>query len=478
MSFRNRFISLSAFAALACFACRADAQVFNPNAYASLGGLNIASGSVVFDTDALTRDGLSGGVLTDGVAVFDYDAISFGVSVSVSVTGSRPLALLSRSDFALGAGARISVSPGLFNASPGSGGYAGGAGATLDSPFGKSGSGAGAGSGGGAFGGLGGSGVYGGSNVAGSGAVYGDLSVKLEGGSGGAGGNGSRNRTTGAFVNGGNGGGGGGALEISANGVITVAGTLDATGGSGQPGGGSFGLTGYPGGGGAGGGIVLAGQSVTVASTGQVWAYGGSSGDFGAALFSGGGGRLYIKTRTAADYGNQGSVSVGPIYSSGQAGIITLVTTPGSISGTVALDSLSPNAAPQTVTFTFRDTTLTPLFLRTVSIGADGAFSLPNIPAGSYNLRVTAAKYLAQSANALVTAGQDAKVGISLPGGDADGNNTVDILDFGFLVNAYGSDVRVSGSGYDANADFNFDGTVDVLDFGILVNNYGAVGDK
>ena len=65
---------------------------------------------------------------------------------------------------------------------------------------------------------------------------------------------------------------------------------------------------------------------------------------------------------------------------------------------------------------------------------------------------------------------------VTLPSGDADGNNTVDIGDFGILVNAYGSDVTVSGSGYNAAADFDYNGVVDIGDFGILVNEYGNSG--
>ena len=50
-------------------------------------------------------------------------------------------------------------------------------------------------------------------------------------------------------------------------------------------------------------------------------------------------------------------------------------------------------------------------------------------------------------------------------------------MDFGILVNACGSDAKIAGSGYASNANFNGDDMVDVLDFGLLVNDYGAVGD-
>ena len=69
-------------------------------------------------------------------------------------------------------------------------------------------------------------------------------------------------------------------------------------------------------------------------------------------------------------------------------------------------------------------------------------------------------------------------INAALPAGDANDDNACDVLDFGLLVNAYGSDTRFPASGYDIRCDFNDDGAVDVLDFGILVNNYGSVGDR
>ena len=65
---------------------------------------------------------------------------------------------------------------------------------------------------------------------------------------------------------------------------------------------------------------------------------------------------------------------------------------------------------------------------------------------------------------------------VVLAAGDANSDNTVDIGDFGLLVNAYNSDVSSPKSGYDARADFNYDGKVDIGDFGILVNEYGNSG--
>ena len=55
--------------------------------------------------------------------------------------------------------------------------------------------------------------------------------------------------------------------------------------------------------------------------------------------------------------------------------------------------------------------------------------------------------------------------------GDATNDNVVDIADLGLLVNAYGDNANITGSGYDVRADFNVDGMVDIADFGLLVKN-------
>ena len=65
---------------------------------------------------------------------------------------------------------------------------------------------------------------------------------------------------------------------------------------------------------------------------------------------------------------------------------------------------------------------------------------------------------------------------VTLPSGDATNDNIVDIGDFGVLVNAYGGDVTITGSGYDTRSDFDYNGVIDIGDFGILVNEYGNMG--
>ena len=153
-----------------------------------------------------------------------------------------------------------------------------------------------------------------------------------------------------------------------------------------------------------------------------------------------------------------------------------LATPNGSVSGNVTLDSIAPNAPAQTITFEFRNALDTSLFTVTANVGPDGAYTLPNIATGIYRIRVKGDKYLAQVITVNSRGSAVTGANVTLPGGDANNDNSVDATDFGVLVGAYNSRVSVPGSGYDPNADFNGDGFLDATDFGILVGNYGAVG--
>ena len=155
-----------------------------------------------------------------------------------------------------------------------------------------------------------------------------------------------------------------------------------------------------------------------------------------------------------------------------------LLTPNAAIGGKVLFDSIAANAPAQIVTFVFRDfATNAPLFTRTASITANGNFTLSGVGAGKYKVWVKGPKNLAKVLVADATSGSAFGLSVTLPGGDANNDNVVDIADFGLLVNAYGSSTGAPGGSYDARADFNGDSTVDIGDFGILVNSYGTSGD-
>lgn len=59
--------------------------------------------------------------------------------------------------------------------------------------------------------------------------------------------------------------------------------------------------------------------------------------------------------------------------------------------------------------------------------------------------------------------------------GDANGDDSVDLLDYFALSDSY--NLVLGDSGYDAAADFNGDDSVDLLDYFILSDNYNLVGE-
>lgn len=312
----------------------APASPLDPRAFASLGTLSAASGTVTIDTRALTITGagatsFTGVSLAQGpglpaIAVFDFDGITLGAGVTVTVTGERPLALLSRGDATVAA--TIDLSGRTFGAGPagGAAGGAGGVGGTIGPKAGVAGSGTGGGltssfpGNGAGFGGAGGS-V---SPMNGGGVAYGNLLKQLEAGSGGSGGA-SSPRGTGTYLAGGQGGSGGGALELGAVGKLTVSRRLAADGGAGDA------SAAYPGGSGSGGGLLLHGALVQV--TGSLSAQGGGITPPNAG--SGGGGRIAVLGLGAHVLGTEptlnASVNSKPyLVRPGFAGVLSLGVSP------------------------------------------------------------------------------------------------------------------------------------------------------
>ncbi len=249
----------------------------DPIAYPSLGAFD-AAGPVTIDTAALTlSDGsvaLGGTLAADGVAVFSFDALV--LDQAVVVTGTRPVALLSRGTLVVSA----ALSASAAGAAPGAGGGAG-------APAGG-GDGAGAGGGrgspsfpggGGGFGGAGGDCGYVSISDGLGGPDFGDLDALLVGGSGG----GSSWYAAG--------GGGGGAIELGADGPITLAATavVSVDGAAGGPY-----ATYYPGGGGgAGGGLLIHGVGGRSDATLLARGGPGGAGQYGSG--GGGGGRVIVR---------------------------------------------------------------------------------------------------------------------------------------------------------------------------------------
>ena len=147
------------------------------------------------------------------------------------------------------------------------------------------------------------------------------------------------------------------------------------------------------------------------------------------------------------------------------------------INGSLNFNGIAGNAQAQNVTFTFRAADGTPDTTITILVPASGAYSLIGFPDTAGILHIKPDKYLAVNLPVDLSGGDMAGINATFDPGDADNNNRVDVLDFGILINAYGSAANDPVSGYDPNADFNGDGVVDVLDFGLFTSSNGQQGD-
>ena len=297
----------------------ARANALDPAAFASNGPNPFSvAGSYSIDTTAGTGflsgpGGSAGGFVTpEGVVVFTFDSVAIGAGVSIRATGTRPVAILSRSTFIMTAGEITAAGlfvPGVGH-QPGAGGGIGASALQAATGIGAGSSGADAGGGGGhgTFGGAGG-GPGGGAG----GIVYGDPAIQLRGGSGGGAGITSLSSQGGA---------GGGVIEIGASQSVSVSGGVITVDGS----------TGYEsGGGGSGGALLIHAPDVSIGGTLRA---SGGAGASGAMAGGGGGGAGRITILNAT-----GSFTPGP------TALITLNGGAGGSSGTAPGQSAGSGAA-------------------------------------------------------------------------------------------------------------------------------------
>lgn len=315
-------------------------SVLDPSSFSPLPAFEPAAGvAVTFDTDAMTVK-TNGVVVGAGVAscrngqvelaVFCFTQLTLGSGVTVTNTGSRGLALLSRGNMSIntevnldGAGGKsstVGIEGGPIAGGVGGVGASGGSGTNAPPPStggdggramyqgaypgigmepGDGGSdGYGSYTCGGAGGGNGGAGGTGANGAAGGGSIGDVAIVSMFGGSGGGGGSYPTANNT-YYM--GSGGGGGGALQLVAPTVtLGSAARIRLRGGQG-------GDTTYGGGGGGSGGtLVLAARVLTVNASAAISVAGGNGGTSISSAPGGGGGGGRVAFYTPDDYGSNG----------------------------------------------------------------------------------------------------------------------------------------------------------------------------
>ena len=201
-------------------------------------------------------------------------------------------------------------------------------------------------------------------------------------------------------------------------------------------------------------------------------------------LDNGGSGSVYTGSFTAPPNNTASPITFGfqitGVSKTGASSMVSVVVkqsnrSPSTVAGKVTLQDTAYQTQP--VTFNFRSTDGGVTYTQSVTPASDGSFALTNVPAGAYSLGIKGVKWLQAARVIDTTAGNVSGLAVSLAGGDANNDNSVDSTDFGILIGAFNSSASISGSGYDPTADFNDDGSVDSTDFGILIGNFNEMGD-
>lgn len=143
---------------------------------------------------------------------------------------------------------------------------------------------------------------------------------------------------------------------------------------------------------------------------------------------------------------------------------------------TTTLQGRSNYTATYTVT-AYTTTPITPTFTVTATADASGAFTVNGFISGTYTVTLQTLGYLQAVESVIITGSSDTIDFGLLLAGDANMDNSVNILDLSILAGAYNTTDGVD-VGYDVRADFNADGQVNILDLSLLAGNYNTVGEE
>lgn len=167
------------------------------------------------------------------------------------------------------------------------------------------------------------------------------------------------------------------------------------------------------------------------------------------------------------------NVTISATYGGVTRNAVLKVQRPITVSGTITLEDVVDSV--QNVTFTFRPLDGAPNFNRNVVLNAAGGYSLSNIPARQYTVHIKGAKWLAKNIALNATAGNVNNANGLLLAGDANNDNSADVLDLDELIQSF--DKCLGDTGFINGADLNCDGCTDVLDLDLLLRNFDVAGD-
>ncbi|MDW8103677.1 MAG: dockerin type I domain-containing protein [Armatimonadota bacterium] len=145
--------------------------------------------------------------------------------------------------------------------------------------------------------------------------------------------------------------------------------------------------------------------------------------------------------------------------------------------GRVALADYGGDYRCQRVQVQIRDSRGRVVWRGQLPLSVDGEFEVvyeANVPAGVYNVAIRGAHWLQRVVTGVSL--PEGVVNVTLTNGDIDGDNEVSLLDFGALLQAFGT--TPGDTRWNPYADLDGDGEVSLLDFGILLRNFGSVGEE
>ena len=110
-----------------------------------------------------------------------------------------------------------------------------------------------------------------------------------------------------------------------------------------------------------------------------------------------------------------------------------------------------------------------------ITVAADGSFSIPSVEVGTFDVIVKVNGYLAKGVQDVVlSSGANALALGAIVGGDVNGDNFVSIIDASFVNNSFGS--ATGGTNYNPLTDLDCNGFVNIVDFSLLNASFGQAG--
>ncbi|MEM7798335.1 MAG: Ig-like domain-containing protein, partial [Chloroflexota bacterium] len=146
------------------------------------------------------------------------------------------------------------------------------------------------------------------------------------------------------------------------------------------------------------------------------------------------------------------------------------------LNGVVDLQARSDDTIDLELNLYALDDAVNPLFTFDTTTNSQGEFSVSAVPPGDYQLALKAFIHLQTvEVRTLVDGSNTVDFGTQLVG-DANGDNSVTLIDFSILADAFNT--TVNDPNFQANADFDGNGAVTLVDFSFLATNFNTVGGE